>query len=123
MKTEHDPSQLSFLYSLKVDDQWFQIHLLVQDTPSIPDPESRDHYFKEHEWGFGRDGQGKTKFYRVKHPVWRTYPIESVDHNLDFGRVYGQEWEFLNDSEPLLAVFAEGSDVEVFPNQDIAQFE
>lgn len=123
MRSIHDSSQISSVYELKVSNQWFHIQVKIRNEPSIPTPESKAHYFKEHEWGFGRDRQGKTKFYQVKHPVWRTYPIEKLDHNLDFNLIYGAKWEFLNTTSPLLAMFAEGSRVEVFPNQNIAQFE
>jgi uncharacterized protein YqjF (DUF2071 family) len=123
MRSHYDPSQLSFLYEMKFNNQWFRVQVKIRDDPDIPSQDSREHYFKEHEWGFGSDRKGRTKFYQVKHPVWQTYPIEKVDHNLEFDLLYGDEWEFLNATSPLLAIFAKGSAVEVFPNQDITLFE
>src|SRR5262249_25707249 len=43
-------------------------------TPLVrPDADSREHFFKEHQWGFGRTRGGKLLVYEVRHPVWEVY--------------------------------------------------
>lgn len=84
--------------------------------PAYTEPEdSLAHYFKEHEWGFGRAHSGRTLRYRVEHPVWQTYRVQSWSLDMAPGVLYGPEWAFLADEEPLSVVFAVGSPVKVMP--------
>lgn len=81
----------------------------------VPAEDSEEHFFKEHTWGFGRSRRGKLLRYRVEHPVWATYRIESCRIDVDWGGVYGAAWEFLKGANPVSVVLAEGSAVRVFP--------
>ncbi len=91
------------------------LDLVGHAEPRTPPAESVDHWFKEHEWGFGRDRRGSAIAYRVEHPVWATHAVQSVDLRVDYAALYGQEWGVLNDREPDSVVFAAGSEVKVFP--------
>ncbi len=91
-----------------------RIELSATDASRIPAVGSDEHFFKEHEWGYGRDRGGDTLVYRVEHPVWETYPVLTSKLNVDFARLYGTEWGFLNEARPELVVFAEGSPIKVF---------
>ena len=88
--------------------------------PAIqPGPESIEHFFKEHEWGFGRTRKGRTMVYRVEHPVWDVYPVTEWEFDWDWAGLYGTEWGFLADAEPCSVVFAVGSPVSVFWGKEI----
>lgn len=92
-------------------------------SPHVPDEDSRDHFFKEHRWGFDADSDGSTRRYRVVHPRWAVYDIEELEVDLDFGLLYGEDWEFLNEAEPTHTIFAQGSDVEVYPSEELTDEE
>jgi len=79
-----------------------------------PPADSAEHFFKEHEWGFGRTRSGKTISYRVEHPHWDVYPVLNWSVELDWAAVYGPQWAFLGQSRPYSTVFAVGSAVKVF---------
>ena len=81
-----------------------------------------EHYFKEHDVGFGKDKFGNTLFYRVEHPVWEIYPLREYKLNLDFGLLYGTRWSFLNDQQPLCTLLAKGSFVKVFHPKKFENF-
>ncbi len=81
----------------------------------LPDPASDEHFFKEHRWGFGRTRRGQTIRYEVVHPPWKAFPVESFGVDLDWGAVYGREWEPLRNAVPMSTVFAVGSSVAVYP--------
>lgn len=83
-------------------------------TPRIAAEDTAEHFFKEHEWGFGRTRAGQTLVYRVEHPVWESYPVDDYEIDVDFGRLYGPAWSFLNDATPEHVVFAEGSPIKVY---------
>jgi len=92
-----------------------EIEVVGVPTPRKPEPGSTEHFFKEHDHGFGTDRRGRRVEYRVHHPTWRVYDV--VDHRLDvdFGAAYGKSWASLSDSEPSSVVLAEGSVVAVHP--------
>ncbi|HLW66583.1 MAG TPA: DUF2071 domain-containing protein [Gemmataceae bacterium] len=80
----------------------------------LPGPESSEHFFKEHEWGFGQTRNGRTKSYRVVHPVWEIFPVSEWDIDWDWAGLYGPEWAFLADAEPYSVMLAAGSPVSVY---------
>jgi uncharacterized protein YqjF (DUF2071 family) len=83
-------------------------------TPGYrPAETSVEHFFKEHRWGFGRTRRGRPIRYEVVHPVWEVYPVLSYGVDLDWGRVYGPEWDFLGKAAPCSTILAAGSAVRV----------
>lgn len=86
-------------------------------SPSIPPPDSLDHWIKEHQWGFTADPRGGAWAYEVRHPVWRVYPNPAAEVAFGFGVVYGPAWADLDSARPVSVVLAEGSDVSVFPRR------
>ncbi|MEW6282503.1 MAG: DUF2071 domain-containing protein [Candidatus Eremiobacterota bacterium] len=91
------------------------LEVRARKEPWLPGPDSLEHHFKEHEWGFGRSFSGRTTCYRVHHPLWTVYPVERYRVDLDWGRVYGPSWASMRDREPDSVVLARGSEVEVYP--------
>lgn len=84
------------------------------NDPYIPAEDLKEHFFKEHSWGYGVNRRGKTMVYRVEHPVWQVYPLIMCDNNFDFAFIYGDKWSFLNGAEPYSVILAEGSGVKVY---------
>jgi hypothetical protein len=87
---------------------------------SVPDERAPEHWFKEHQWGYGRTRTGRTLRYEVRHPVWATRTIRGLDVRVDWARVYGAKWAALGDADPVSAVLAVGSEVEVYGAQPVA---
>lgn len=97
---------------------WKKRSYSMEATGSCPEicplQESVEHFFKEHEWGFGRSRSNKKLVYRVEHPVWNVYPVDKWNLDFDFGDIYGEEWQFLNKQQPQSVFLAKGSPVKVF---------
>lgn len=87
-------------------------------TPMRPAPDSVEHHFKEHQWGFGADRKGRLSCYEVWHPEWEVFPVRRCDIEFDFAAVYGPEWRALTGRDPDSVVFALGSEIKVFPKAD-----
>lgn len=83
----------------------------------IPDSESIEHFFKEHETGFGKDKRGNTLAYMVSHPQWTVYPIIECKLVFDFASIYGEQWRFLNEQKPYNTLMAKGSQVVVYDKE------
>lgn len=82
---------------------------------SRPGEDSLEHFFKEHQWGFGRTRGGALLVYEVRHPIWDVYAGPDLELSWDFAAMYGDSWRSLNDREPDSVVFAVGSPIEVYP--------
>jgi uncharacterized protein YqjF (DUF2071 family) len=79
----------------------------------LPGPDSAEHFFKEHSWGYGVDRRGRTLVYEVRHSEWEVHCNPRVRVEGDFAAVYGKGWECLGSTEPRNVVVALGSGVEV----------
>src|SRR2546428_159010 len=78
--------------------------------PAFRPPEDGvEHFFKEHEWGFGRDRRGRTVAYRVRHPIWDVYPVRSWTLDFDAELVYGSGWNLLSSEKPASVILAPGT--------------
>ena len=88
----------------------------VGRTPAVrPGPDSVEHFFKEHSWGFGTSHTGRLIRYEVEHPEWDVYPVERFTADLDWATLYGPEWAAMTGVEPASVAFAVGSAVRVYP--------
>jgi uncharacterized protein YqjF (DUF2071 family) len=85
-----------------------------------PADTSLDHFFKEQRWGYGVTRRGRAVRYEVVHPVWEVYPVESYRIDLDWGLVYGPEWDFLTGTPPCSTLLVAGSPVRVYPKSRLA---
>ncbi len=97
-----------------------QEHLLeihAQAASVMTTEDSLDHRFKELHWGYNVDHQGRTRRYEVSHPPWRIFPVLQHRLQLDWRTVYGPEWQWLQDVQPLHVMLVEGSEVSVYPRQ------
>jgi uncharacterized protein len=75
---------------------------------------SEAEFITEHYWGYGRTRNGRTMEYQVAHPRWDLYPVEAWRCDVNFEAVYGPQFAFLSQAEPISVFLAEGSGVEVF---------
>lgn len=92
----------------------YSISVNAENKTYMPPPEATEHFFKEHEWGFGSTKKGEPLIYRVEHPFWNVYPVKEFHCNFDFGVIYGEKWKSLNDEKPYNIILAEGSEIKVF---------
>lgn len=92
------------------------LKILASKDGYFPEKGTAEYHFKEHDLGFGRDHRKRTLCYRVEHPEWKVFPIESIDMDLNFETLYGPKWAFLHHTEPRYRLLAEGSQILVrFP--------
>jgi uncharacterized protein YqjF (DUF2071 family) len=109
------PGRFSASYAVTLGDRVNRVWALGDKDTVHPGPDSVEHFFKEHQWGFGRTRDGRLLTYEVKHPEWEVFPVIDYGVDIDWALMYGPEWRFLQDREPDSIVFAVGSDVAVYP--------
>ncbi len=90
-----------------------RIDVEADDRPQMPGVGSREHFFKEHQWGYGTDRFGRTLRYEVRHPRWCVCPVRRFRLRWDWAGVYGKPWDFLHHASPDSVCLAKGSRIEV----------
>ena len=80
---------------------------------AAPETDSAEAFFTGQGWGFGRGRGGVPRRFQVMHPPWRVYGVQEADVSVDFERLYGAEWSFLEEQRPASVVLCEGSAVGV----------
>jgi uncharacterized protein YqjF (DUF2071 family) len=108
-----DAQAVTASYDLDVGGRNHRIRVTGEVPAIVPPETSIEHFFKEHRWGFGIDRQGNPVRYEVTHPVWAVHPVREWQLDLDWARVYGPEWAFLQDQQPYSVVLAVGSPITV----------
>lgn len=74
---------------------------------------SKTEFITEHYWGYAKVNEKTTNQYEVTHPRWEIYPVKNYFIDVDFGKVYGRKFEFLNSLKPDSVMLAEGSEITV----------
>ncbi|MBX7151425.1 DUF2071 domain-containing protein [bacterium] len=111
---------LSISHRLIKNKKTSSVEVKADKNTFIPSDNSVEHFFKEHDVGFGRTKKGETLWYRVEHPVWEVHPISEMRIEVDFENLYGTEWKFLKDAEPYCALLAKGSGIKVFGAESLS---
>lgn len=94
------------------------LRLTASGPPALPTEDSEAHHFKEHQWGFGTGRKGQLLVYEVRHPHWAVIPVDAYHLEWSWEKAYGPNWAFLNDRTPDSVMFAVGSAIEVYPQQN-----
>lgn len=82
---------------------------------------SKEEFIFEHYWGYTGLSNNRTGEYRVAHPRWNVYPVTDYKTTADFALMYGDQFSFLNSTEPDSVFVAEGSAVSVYERKIIHQ--
>ena len=104
--------------SLHVEYSWTKETLNSLKVVADKDPVnildgSEEEFITEHFWGYTKINGQKTSEYGVEHPRWQVYPVREFSVNVDFGLMYGSEFEFLKNEKPASVFLAEGSEIVV----------
>lgn len=91
-----------------------RIKVRIGKNAGVPAENSHGEFIIEHYWGYTKRGAGRTDEYKVEHPKWELFEIKDYEIEADFGRLYGEEFAFLNDAKPASIFMAKGSEVSVY---------
>lgn len=100
-------------YEWKEGKEWqsFQVETALQALDIPPDSETA--FITEHYWGYTQISEHLTYEYGVNHPRWQCYPVKNYTIDVDFAKVYGPTFAFLNGLRPKSVMLAEGSVITV----------
>jgi uncharacterized protein len=87
----------------------------VAASGTPPEKGSDGRWLTHQAFGFGQTRRGGLRRYRVEHELWPLHEVHSLDLDVDFAGLYGEEWSFLAQATPSHVTFAAGSDIAVHP--------
>ena len=91
-----------------------QIKIEIGENTGVPRENSHGEFIIEHYWGYTKRGANRTDEYKVEHPKWELFSVKDYEIKIDFGRLYGEEYAFLNGEEPDSILLAKGSPIAVY---------
>jgi len=112
--TQVGGSMIAKRYTLRWRGKDQVIAVKAHASTVMPQESTAEHFFKEHEWGFGRSRRGRLLTYRVTHPAWEVHRDCTPELAFDFGTVYGPAWAELTARAPDFCALAVGSEISVY---------
>ncbi len=104
-------------YRWKVYADWEFLRVTASKEPSEMRAGGETEFITEHYWGYAKVTESITNEYQVTHPKWEKYDVLDYEIGVDFGRLYGSEFGFLNHQSPRSVLLAEGSNITVETRQ------
>jgi uncharacterized protein len=89
------------------------------ESLGVPAENSHGEFIIEHYWGYTKRGPDRTDEYKVEHPKWELFSTGNAIVDVDFGKTYGREFEFLCNGKPHSILLAKGSEVAVYKGEKI----
>lgn len=121
MKHSWDFSKdLKVTYEWTAQKEWQKIQIIVDLKPKELEAGSEAEFIAQHYWGYAKKNDTQTVEYEVTHPKWEHYTVNDFSIEVDFEKVYGKEFAFLNTSEPKSVFLVEGSEISVEKNSIIS---
>ncbi len=81
---------------------------------------SEEEFITEHYWGYNKVNENVSTEYGVEHPRWSVYTLINYTIKVDFGKVYGADFNFLNNLYPNSVFVADGSKVVIKKGKKIS---
>ena len=90
---------------------WNTLKVVAGKTAVDIKPGSEEEFITEHFWGYTKLSATATSEYEVAHPRWQVYPVKHYETDVDFNKVYGPDFAFLQAQKPVSVYLAEGSEI------------
>jgi uncharacterized protein YqjF (DUF2071 family) len=120
-RMSHAKQENELIYAWWKGENAHSIRVETGANLGVPAEDSHGEFIIEHYWGYTRRGETRTDEYKVEHPKWELLEVKTNEIKVDFGRLYGADFEFLNKEKPFSVFVAKGSEVAVYKGAEIKQ--
>jgi uncharacterized protein len=110
MVNDAEKGTLKVGYNWKLK-EWHSLSVTADAVPNDIIAGSEEEFITEHYWGYTKVGSTRTSEYAVEHPRWRVYQVKDYTIDVNFGKLYGDQFTFLNKLKPVSVFLAEGSEI------------
>jgi uncharacterized protein YqjF (DUF2071 family) len=108
-----EESEMNVHYRWLKNGKWNSVKVRTEPNKLELENNSETEFITEHYWGYAKVNSSRSNEYEVRHPRWEIYKVNNYKIDIDFGGVYGSEFEYLKSEEPASVILAEGSLVSV----------
>jgi uncharacterized protein YqjF (DUF2071 family) len=115
----HSKIENELVYAWWKRDDAHSVKVEIGENLGVPDENSEGEFIIEHYWGYTKRGEDRTDEYKVEHPKWELFDINYAEIDIDFGKLYGERFAFLSDTQPNSIFIAKGSEVSVYKGAKI----
>lgn len=113
-RMSHAKQENRLIYAWWKRDDAHSVTVETGENTGVPADGSHGEFIIEHYWGYTRRGENRTDEYKVEHPKWELFEVKNQEIKVDFGRLYGAEFAFLNNEKPHSVFMAKGSEIAVY---------
>lgn len=110
-KDYDDQKTVEYYWGKSDENNFFKMTSGLEQREIKKDGETE--FILENYLGFAKVRNQKTYEYIVKHPRWKIYNVQNFDLNVNFGSIYGKEFDFLSKVKPHSTILVEGSEVAI----------
>ncbi len=100
-------------YQWKKNKHWQSFRVWATKESKEIESGSETEFITAHYWGYAKVNEKTTNEYEVIHPTWKTYDVINYEIDVDFGKVYGNNFDFLTHNKPTSVTLAEGSEITI----------
>lgn len=108
-------------YQWRMHQNWYTFQVVADQQSQKIELGGEVEFITEHYWGYAHAGPNKSNEYEVTHPKWEHYPVQDYKIDVDYGKVYGPDFAFLNQEKPSTVMLAEGSAITVEGKRKISE--
>jgi hypothetical protein len=112
---KHDCQEFSdhrgIVYQWKAFGEWNYIKAYTEKNFQPLQPGSQEQFIADHYWGYTFLNDCCTGEYKVEHPSWNAYKVNSYQVHCNFEKLYGPSFKFLKDRIPFSVFVADGSEI------------
>lgn len=105
-----DDNKLEIEYNWKKE-SWNSFKIIADATQLPLLENSKEEFITEHYWGYTKAGPKRCSAYEVQHPRWNMYKVLDYNIDVDFEKIYGADFSFLDKSISGSVMLAEGSEI------------
>ena len=103
----------NIIYQWKVGKIWNSLSVNTAAEKIQMAKGSFEEFIFEHYYGYSMINKTTSEEYKIEHPRWNTNNVVQYNINCDFEKMYGKDFNFLNNSKPKNVIIAEGSSIAV----------
>ncbi len=110
----HQQKEKDLIYTWEKNGVKNRLQVEIAENLGVPAENSEGEFIIEHYWGYTKRSGNRTDEYKVEHPKWELFKVNYAEIEVDFGKTYGPEFDFLSDQEPASILLAKGSEITVY---------
>jgi len=101
-------------YEWSYKNKWNKLSAVANKRSKKILRDSCESFFTDHYWYYLKMSNARTYEYNIEHTPWETLKVASYNVECDFKAIYGEEFAFLNNTDPVTVLMTKGSEIRIY---------